>query len=1029
MIGEIYVYEGHNHTNYWPDTLTRVSGVLPPFLTPQLSETPMTESSDTKRDYRETLFLPKTDFPMRASLPKREPDWIARWNEIGLYRKQRDAENAKGPWTLHDGPPYANGHIHMGTALNKILKDIVNRSHQMLGHDANYVPGWDCHGLPIEWKVEEEFRGKGRLKDDVPGAEFRMRCREYAAEWLDVQREEFKRLGVIGDWDNPYKTMNFQSEADICGELLKIAKTGQLYRGSKPIMWSPVEQTALAEAEVEYQDKKATQIYVKFPVRELIANVEGAQDKIDLTTKDLGEACVVIWTTTPWTIPANRAVSFSGKIKYGLYEVTEMEESEFAPWSKPGDKLIVADDLCEVVSKAGLVKSAKRVDEVGPAALSLMTLDHPLKNMEGAEGKYDFPVPLLEGDHVTADAGTGFVHTAPSHGEDDYVVWISNQKKLESLGIDSIVPMTLDDAGCYTDVMPTRFQGLDVIRTSGKKRGQDGAANGEVLKALVECGNLLARGILMLRDAHSWRSKAPVIRRATPQWFISMSKEGLRDKALKAIEETTFWPDRGRNRIGTMVADRPDWLISRQRNWGVPITLIVDKEGKLHTEREDADAINARILARVEEIGVDGWFDTPLEHFMPENNEGWSKVTDILDVWFDSGSTHAFCLKRRGDLPDRADLYLEGSDQHRGWFQSSLLESCAVYGEAPYKGVLTHGFVVDEKGLKMSKSLGNTMSPEDISKQYGAEIMRIWTASSDWANDLKIGKEIIQTSADAYRKMRNTLRYMIGALDGFDYETDKVAYADMPALEKWVLHRLAEITVEHEGWVRDHDHKKIFSTLFNFCTVDLSAFYFDIRKDALYCDPLDSTRRRACRTVMHYIFERLTTWLAPIMSFTMEEVWQARNPSEDGSVHLELFRECPEDWVNTALAADMDVLRTFRNQAQEAIEPLRKEGVIRSSLEAGVTAPSDAALVKALSALGVSRQEVYANPSNPIDTLADYLIISDCTLSDKAKGFSVDDLKAKAALKKCERSWKYFKGEGDITPRDAAAVAAFDAQG
>jgi len=590
-----------------------------------------------------------------------------------------------------------------------------------------------------------------------------------------------------------------------------------------------------------------------------------------------------------------------------------------------------------------------------------------------------------------------------------------------------VVPMTLDDAGCYTDVMPSRFQGLDVIRTSGKKRGQDGKANGEVLKALVECGNLLARGMLTLRDAHSWRSKAPVIRRATPQWFISMSKDGLRDKAASAIADTKFWPERGRNRIGTMVADRPDWLISRQRNWGVPITLIVGPKGELHTERNDADAINARILAAVEKTGVDGWFETPLEDFMPDSNEGWTKVTDILDVWFDSGSTHAFCLKRRDDLPARADLYLEGSDQHRGWFQSSLLESCAVYGEAPYDGVLTHGFVVDEKGLKMSKSLGNTMSPEDINKQYGAEIMRIWTASSDWGNDLKIGHEIIQTNVDAYRKLRNTLRYMIGALDGYD-TADAVDYADMPALEKWVLHRLAEITAEHETAVRDHNHKKIFSALFNFCTVDLSAFYFDIRKDALYCDPLNSTRRRACRTVMSEIFERLTTWLAPVMCFTMEEVWQTRFPSDDKSVHMELFRKAPKEWLNADMAAQIETVRAFRTQASETIEPLRKDKVIKSSLEAAVTAPANNELVTALSSLGITRQETYARPADPSDTLADYLIVSECTLSEKADGITVADMKKKAGFAKCERSWKYFKGEGEITPRDAAAVEAFVAQ-
>ncbi len=991
--------------------------------------------TEQKRDYRDTLFLPKTDFPMRAGLPKKEPEWLEFWNKIGLYDRLREQSKDKPQYTLHDGPPYANGHIHMGTALNKILKDIINRSHQMLGMNANYVPGWDCHGLPIEWKVEEEFRGKGRAKDDVPGSEFRTRCREYAGEWLDVQREEFKRLGVVGDWDNPYKTMNFQSEADICGELLKIAKTGQLYRGSKPIMWSPVEQTALAEAEVEYKDRKATQIYVKFPVAEMPMRVLDANlpvgERNELSDKDklkslLFGASIVIWTTTPWTIPANRAVSYSGKITYGLYEVTEMEESEFEPWSKLGDKLIAADGLWEQISKAGLIKSANRISDVNPEGL---VLSHPLKNMDGADGKYDFPVPLLEGSHVTADAGTGFVHTAPSHGEDDYVVWISNQKKLEGLGIDPVVPMTLDDAGCYTDVMPSRFQGLDVIRTSGKKRGQDGKANGEVLKALVECGNLLARGMLTLRDAHSWRSKAPVIRRATPQWFISMSKEGLRDKARAAIEETKFWPERGRNRIGTMVADRPDWLISRQRNWGVPITLIVGPNGELHTERDDADAINALILAAVEKTGVDGWFETPLEDFMPDDNEGWSKVTDILDVWFDSGSTHAFCLKRRDDLPDRADLYLEGSDQHRGWFQSSLLESCAVYGQAPYKGVLTHGFVVDEKGLKMSKSLGNTMSPEDINKQYGAEIMRIWTASSDWANDLKIGREIIQTNVDAYRKLRNTLRYMIGALDGFE-ETDAVNYADMPALEKWVLHRLAQITAEHKDNVLDHDHKKIFSTLFNFCTVDLSAFYFDIRKDALYCDPLNSTRRRACRTVINEVFQRLTTWLAPIMCFTMEEVWQARHSSEDKSVHMELFRDAPEAWLNRDIEAVFNVIKSWRDEINANTERFRAEGKLRSSLEAFVIMPFDMGsnFKPLMEKFDISLLNSYSDPADPKDTFADLMIVSEVDFSLEGNEViqigSMIENHTKAEYKKCERSWKYFKGEGDITPRDAAAVKA-----
>ncbi len=990
---------------------------------------------DSKRDYRDTLFLPKTDFPMRAGLPKKEPEWLSFWNKIGLYERLREQSKDQPQYCLHDGPPYANGHIHMGTALNKIHKDLINRSHQMLGMNANYVPGWDCHGLPIEWKVEEEFRSKGRMKEDVKPSEFRTRCRAYANEWLDTQRAEFKRLGVVGDWDNPYVTMKFESEADICGELLKIAKTGQLYRGSKPIMWSPVEQTALAEAEVEYKDKKATQIYVKYPIRDARLWQDNRQDDESYSEyrkrqkswpviEDIIGANVVIWTTTPWTIPASQLVSYNKNIDYALYEVEAVlseEELGFKPFTQVGERYLIAKQLADKVFEAAKVSSYKLIKDLSERsedrdlAMNVLWLEHPLTKC----GKFfDRDIDTVSGDHVTDETGTGFVHTAPAHGEDDFMAfsWTGRSS-------DEIVSMVAPDGTYQHPDLPEQFAGLDIIRTSGKKRGQDGKANAEVLKALVECGNLLARGMLTLRDAHSWRSKAPVIRRATPQWFISMSKGGLREAALKAIDETTFFPPRGKNRLRTMVEDRPDWLISRQRAWGVPITIIVGPNGELHTEREDADAINERILAAVRKTGVDGWFDTPLEELMPDNNEGWEKVNDILDVWFDSGSTHAFCLKQRDDLPDRADLYLEGSDQHRGWFQSSLLESCAVYGQAPYEGVMTDGFVVDEKGFKMSKSLGNTMSPIDIGNKFGADIMRLWVASSDVYQDLKIGNEIIQTNVDAYRKLRNTLRYMIGALDGFD-EADAVDYADMPALEKWVLHRLAQITDEHEARVRDHDHKWVFSTLFNFCTLDLSAFYFDIRKDALYCDPLGSTRRRACRTVMNEIFLRLTTWLAPILSFTMEEVWQARFPSEDKSVHMELFREAPDEWKNEALAGKMETVREFRASASEAIEPLRKDKIIKSSLEARVTAPANDKLAAALTALKVSREEIYTDPANPNDTLADYLIISDVELSSKAERITIDDLKADSAFAKCERSWKYFKGDADITPRDAAAVAA-----
>ena len=1012
--------------------------------------------TQSRRDYRETLFLPKTDFPMRAGLPKKEPEWLAFWDRLGLYEALRRQSGGRPPYCLHDGPPYANGHIHMGTALNKIHKDIINRSRQMAGFDANYVPGWDCHGLPIEWKVEEEFRARGRNKKDVKPSEFRARCREYAQEWLDTQREEFKRLGVIGDWDNPYVTMKYESEADICRELLKIAGSGQLYHSSRPIMWSPVEQTALAEAEVEYRERQATQIYVRFPVS------KASKPVIDAANAGIETAHVVIWTTTPWTIPANRAVSYSPNIKYGLYEITTLAEVDFELGQKTGDRLIVADRLWETVARLGCITGFERLGSVSSGLLGRLVLSHPLGEWAGITQEdrkngrtYDFHVPMFAGDHVTADAGTGFVHTAPSHGEDDFNVWMANGDRLADLGIDPAVPITLDDAGCYTNIMPERFRGLDVIRTSpAGKRGQDGRANSEVIRALIECGHLLSRRPVTLRDAHSWRSKAPVIRRATPQWFISMSKKGLRETALSAINRTTFYPERGRNRLHTMVKERPDWLISRQRAWGVPITIIVGPNGELHTDRDDADEINTRILAAVCEHGVDGWFDTPLEELMPDNNDGWEKVTDILDVWFDSGSTHAFCLTRRkigheginGNY--RADLYLEGSDQHRGWFQSSLLESCAVYGEAPYRAVMTDGFVVDEKGHKMSKSLGNTVNPIDIGNTYGADILRLWVAGSDVYQDLKIGREIIRTHVDAYRKLRNTLRYMIGALDGYD-NSETIDYALMPALERWVLHRLYEITQDHERWVRDHEYSRIFSALFKFCTLDLSAFYFDIRKDALYCDPLDSARRRACRTVIHEIFERLTTWLAPILCFTMEEVWQSLYPSRSHSVHMEMFRSAPEAWKDEALAEHMERLRRFRTEVNEAIEPLRRAGAVKSGLEAALTVPAEPALVESLKALKVSCQENYTDPAEPQDTLADLLIVSHVTLSEKkrpyttfAKGrasfipnlsektdaIAVKSLADESHWRKCERSWKYFKarGEENITPRDAAAVRYWD---
>ena len=991
----------------------------------------MTDSL-TDRDYRDTLFLPATEFPMRGGLPKREPDWIKRWDDLKLYEKLRADAKERGakPWILHDGPPYANGHIHLGTAMNKIVKDIIVRSHQMTGHDAAYLPGWDCHGLPIEWKVEEEFRSKNRGKDDVPGDEFRAACRAFAQKWVDVQAKEFRALGIEGEWDNPYLTMKFESEASIVGEFLRMAMGGTLVRGAKPIMWSPVERTALAEAEVEYHDRKVPVIWVKFgvPSRE-----DGAK--------------LVIWTTTPWTIPANQAVSFSTDISYGLFEVeTVMSEEElgFPPYAAAGDKLILADKLAQDVLDAAKVSAFKRVEDVDPASLG--SLVHPLAKLDPF---FQHDVPLLAGDHVTDDAGTGFVHTAPAHGEDDFNAWVSSGRRASDIR-DIVSP---DGAYQHRD-LPQALQGLDIIRTSGKKRGEQGKANPEVIKLLAESGNLLARGITTIRDAHSWRSKAPVIRRATPQWFISMDKPGpngksLRENALKAIEDTEFFPAVGRNRLQSMVEGRPDWLISRQRNWGVPITIFVNKDGQPHTaalEADQAEQLNDAIKAAIAKGGVEAWFDTPAEDFLSPLGlpaSEWEKVTDVLDVWFDSGTTHAFALRERGIIDaetGQADLYMEGSDQHRGWFQSSLLECCATRGMAPYKQVLTHGFIVDADGKKMSKSIGNTIEPEQIQKQYGIEILRIWTASGDYTEDLRISDEIIKGSVESYRKLRNTVRYMLGALDGWT-EAEALPREEMPSLERWVLHRLAELDGHIRAAYDVYDFKRIMSLLINFCGVDLSAVYFDIRKDSLYCDPRFETqsawddatatygnRRRAARTVMAAVLERLLTWLAPIMPFTMEEAFlESHIKDRAESVHLLQFADTPDGWKDEALAARWAKIFTVRRVVTGALEVERREKRIGASLEA---AP-----------------KVHIADQNLIDAFkgespADIFITSGAELihtsNGNGGGFTLDDTDGvvvypvKADGIKCRRSWKYFDPATadpafpDITPRDALTVKAWD---
>ncbi len=973
----------------------------------------MTEPVKKTDRYRDTVFLPKTDFPMKAGLPVKEPELLARWKNMGLFRRMREQAEGKDKFILHDGPPYANGNIHIGHALNKILKDLVVRSRQMAGFDAHYVPGWDCHGLPIEWKIEEQYRSHGKNKDAIPINEFRKECREFAAGWINVQREEFKRLGVEGEWDNPYTTMNFQSEAVIARELMKFAETGQLYRGSKPVMWSVVEKTALAEAEVEYQDYVSDAIYVKFPVRHAAHVRLGFElGNFSQESVDLIQAAVVIWTTTPWTIPGNRAISFSSKISYGLYDVTSAADGN---WLKTGDKLILADKLAKQVMDAAKVVSYVRKFDVDVSSLSAAQCDHPLKKTG-----YEFPVPLLNGDHVTDDAGTGFVHTAPSHGADDYNVWISHQKELKERGIDTHIPTPVDADGFFTKDAPG-FEGKRVITDKGEK----GDANEAVISALKDAGMLVARERLKHQYPHSWRSKKPIIFRNTPQWFISMGdgqKDSLRDKALAAIEATEFFPAAGKNRLRGMIQDRPDWVISRQRAWGVPIAVFVEKStGKVLNDSK----VNHRIYDSFCKEGADAWFaDGASARFLnPDYNpDEYEQVRDILDVWFDSGCTHAFTLEDRPDMRWPADVYLEGSDQHRGWFHSSLLESCGTRGRAPYKQVITHGFTMAEDGRKMSKSLGNTVVPQEVIKTSGADILRLWVASTDYADDQRVGPEILKNTVETYRKLRNTFRYMLGALDDLK-DWERIAPAKMPELERYILHKLWELDSVVQAAYQVYDYKKIFAALTQFMNTDLSAFYFDIRKDALYCDPWSSDKRRAARTVIDQLYHCLTTWWAPILVFTMEEVWLQRFEHEASSVHLMPFAKAPDEWQDAKLAAKWDKIRDVRSVVTGALEIQRANKTIGSSLESApevfVTLPAD---------------EVQALRDNDFAEICITSAISIIEGEAPADAFKLDSVKnvavvfQKAEGAKCARSWKISKDIGkdkdfpDITPRDAEAV-------
>jgi isoleucyl-tRNA synthetase len=841
---------------------------------------------------------------MKAGLPEAEPKWLARWEKMGLYARLRAQAKGRPLFVLHDGPPYANGDIHIGTALNKILKDFVVRSRQMLGYDAPYIPGWDCHGLPIEWKIEEEYRAKGKSKDEVPVNELRAECRAFASKWIGVQREQFQRLGGVGDWMHPYTTMAFAAEAQIVRELHKFVMNGLLYRGSRPVMWSPVEKTALAEAEVEYHEKSSPQIYVKFPVLS--------------SRQDFGECSVVIWTTTPWTIPGNRAIAYSESLSYGVYEVTEVGEGGVANF---GERLLLGDALAEATARYAKI-TVVRIGDADPRGLICA---HPFRGRG-----YDFDVPLLPGEHVTSETGTGFVHTAPSHGEDDFE--LGRKHNLE-------IPFLVAEDGSFLPNVPL-FAGKKILTPEGK----DGDANGAVIKELIAAGALLAKGTLRHQYPHSWRSKAPVIFRATPQWFAAIDKPfsgsnqaSLRELALGAIAATRWYPRTAENRIGAMVRERPDWVLSRQRAWGVPIAVFVHKgTGELLRD----EAVNARITDAFEKEGADAWFSSHPSRFLGEHHAGdYEQVTDILDVWFDSGSTHAFVVENPIDphwpQKEHADLYLEGSDQHRGWFQSSLLESCGTRGRAPYDAVLTHGFVLDEQGRKMSKSLGNVVAPQKVAEQNGADILRLWVASSDFTEDLRIGPEIIKAAVDSYRRLRNTIRFMLANLDGFD-DLERIAPLDMPELERFILAKLASLDAEIRAGYADYDFNRVFTTLFNFATTDLSAFYFDIRKDVLYCDSRMSFRRRAARTVIDALFTRIVTWLAPLLCFTMEEAWTTRYGADE-SVHLQLFADVGDDWANEPLLVKWARLRALRRVVTGALEIARRDKVIGASLEAAPT--------------------------------------------------------------------------------------------
>ena len=896
---------------------------------------------------KDTLHLPKTAFSMKAGLQVKEPLILEKWEKNKIFEKIRKASKGKEKFILHDGPPYANGHIHMGTALNKILKDMIIRFHQMNGKDSVYVPGWDCHGLPIEWKIEEQYKKKKKNKDEVPIKDFRQECREFAKNWIKIHINEFQRLGVVGDFKNFYSTMSYEAEAQIVRELGKFLLDGSLYQGFKPVLWSTVEKTALADAEVEYKDHTSSTIFAAFKVKK--------------TNKDfLQDANIIIWTTTPWTIPANKALAYNSSIQYSLIEISELDHFK-------DKKIVIATNLVNAVINSCGIKNHKILKTFQGSELKGTICSHPFLKM-----KFEYDVPMFEAGFVDLEQGTGIVHCAPSHGPDDFNLCLKNNIQSS---------YTVDNAGLYTNEIPY-FTNTHIFK-----------ADPLVIEKLKEQHKLLKDDKLRHSYPHSWRSKAPLIYRATPQWFISMEKNSLREKAIKAINQTVFYPEKGKERLLSMIKGRPDWCVSRQRVWGVPLPIFINKKTK--EPLRDKKVID-RIAEIYEKEGSDCWFTDDPKKFLGEDHEpnNYEKLNDIVEVWFDSGSTHSFVLEKRKDLQWPADMYLEGSDQHRGWFHSSLLESCGTRGRAPFKSILSHGFVVDGKGLKMSKSSGNVISPEEILKKYGADILRAWVASSDYAEDLRIDNNILAQHAESYRKIRNTFRFILGNIkDDFQPQSfDTLKIEEFNELEQYIVHKLFILDGSIKENLQNYNFHKLYKELLNFCALDLSSFYFDIRKDTLYCDNINSKKRKECIIVLNVILDCLLKWFAPIFVFTTDEIYSLVS-NDEKNIHEHSFVKIPKNWENKKLDSRWQKLFKIKQEANIAIEEKRASKEIGSSLEAELQIMTDSKSFELLEGID----------------LAEYFITSK---AQKIKNTNKEELKIivkKSQGIKCPRCWKILE--------------------